>query len=304
MPPAAAPAAPDGAPAPAPANPLGGIFRMLFMWWVMRQFMGGSAPKPATLPRDQVLMPRLPRGSPVDVVFALAEAPALVPGWAAGAGGAAVVWRTTAGLSTAAEAQHTVDYELSKVGEEGRVEGWVPRRAAGGGDPIPASFPHQTVQNNGTLYLHVVMAPSGSPLDAADAGFDPALVVSRAFPAVAFLPRPKSKAGVNLLSGDKAKQPALAKEEEVEEEEGQEYGGGAGLAKPKPPREIISFLKPNLTVAMVDDFSTYNAKAVPDHVRGGGCWRVERTRRRRGRPPRPTAPLCRSCPTWTSTPRP
>ena len=38
------------------------------------------------------------------------------------------------------------------------------------------------------------------------------------------------------------------------------------------PRKIISYLKPNMTVAVVDDFQVYGAKAIPAQVRTGlGC---------------------------------
>ena len=32
-------------------------------------------------------------------------------------------------------------------------------------------------------------------------------------------------------------------------------------------REIISFLKPNITINIIDDFTKYNKNAVPVHVR-------------------------------------
>ena len=32
------------------------------------------------------------------------------------------------------------------------------------------------------------------------------------------------------------------------------------------PRKIISYLKPNMTVAIVDDFQVYGAKAIPPQV--------------------------------------
>lgn len=120
------------------------------------------------------------------------------------------------------------------------------------------------------------MGDAGAPLDAGLAGYNASRVFGRALPAVAFHPRPKRRTGVKLLSGEEATQDPLAAtaaEPEEEEEEEEAVAGGtygetpAAGAKPKRPREIISFLKPNLTVAVVDDFTVYNAKAVPDHVR-------------------------------------
>ena len=73
---------------------------------------------------------------------------------------------------------------------------------------------------------------------------------------------------------------ASEKKKGAEEEEAPPVGGGwGGSAKTKkddkekdapskgPPREIISFLKPNLTVAMVDDFQAYARGKIPEQVR-------------------------------------
>ena len=66
---------------------------------------------------------------------------------------------------------------------------------------------------------------------------------------VYFAPRPKRREGVNLLSGEAA-------EKRPDEE----------LAANEGPPEWISFLKPNVTITMVDDFTPYAADKVPDHV--------------------------------------
>lgn len=70
------------------------------------------------------------------------------------------------------------------------------------------------------------------------------------------------------------------KEDDKEEEEVPLVGGGWGGSssskgaskdkkkeKPSPPREIVSFFKPNLTVAMVDDFQAYAKGKIPEQVR-------------------------------------
>jgi hypothetical protein len=67
---------------------------------------------------------------------------------------------------------------------------------------------------------------------------------------VKFAPRPKRKIGVNLLSGEAA-------ERRPEQE----------LAADEGPAEWAAFLKPNITITMVDDFTSYPADKVPDHVR-------------------------------------
>ncbi len=49
---------------------------------------------------------------------------------------------------------------------------------------------------------------------------------------------------------------------------GGDDGKEAPSSKQQPPREIISFLKPNLTVAMIDDFQAYARGKIPEQVRG------------------------------------
>jgi len=66
---------------------------------------------------------------------------------------------------------------------------------------------------------------------------------------VTFAPRPKRKVGMNLLSGEAA-------ERRPEEE----------LAADEGPVEWMAFLKPNITITMVDDFTSYPADKVPEHV--------------------------------------
>jgi Cleft lip and palate transmembrane protein 1 (CLPTM1) len=69
-----------------------------------------------------------------------------------------------------------------------------------------------------------------------------------------YLPRPKRREGVNLLSGAEAEQHALAAK------------SGSEPGAPAEPEEIISFLLPNITFAMVDDFTAYPPNGVPPHV--------------------------------------
>ena len=66
-----------------------------------------------------------------------------------------------------------------------------------------------------------------------------------------YLPRPRNKTGVNLLSTE-GEQRAAREQHALE----------AGR-----PREVISMLKPNVTIALVDDFTVYPADKIPDPVR-------------------------------------
>lgn len=67
-----------------------------------------------------------------------------------------------------------------------------------------------------------------------------------------YLPRPKNKTGVNLLVTTQAEQ-TDAREAEKEE-----------AAK---PAERINFIKPYISISLIDDATSYPANAVPDHVR-------------------------------------
>jgi len=145
----------------------------------------------------------------------------------------------------------------------------------------------QAVQRNASLYIHALLAPSGTPLDPSSPTYDATAVHARTWRANAHLPRPKNKTGVKLLEAKK-------------EEKGQGGGaggdvdatpgrilagfggggevGGAGADAAKAaaaPREIISYLKPNLTIALIDEFSAFPANAVPPHV-SNGEWVWER----------------------------
>lgn len=67
-----------------------------------------------------------------------------------------------------------------------------------------------------------------------------------------YLPRPKVIAGVNLLSG--------------KNEEGEARTQKEQSAEADKPREIISFLKPNLTITLVDDATVYERSAIVPQV--------------------------------------
>ena len=66
-----------------------------------------------------------------------------------------------------------------------------------------------------------------------------------------YLPRPKNKTGVNLLSSKEEQSEARARDQEAAEK----------------PTEIISYLKPAVSIALVDDATAYPSNAIPEHVR-------------------------------------
>ncbi len=66
-----------------------------------------------------------------------------------------------------------------------------------------------------------------------------------------YLPRPRNKTGVNLLATTQAEQEEARKKGEADKEK---------------PREYISFLKPFVSIALLDDATAYPSNAVPEHV--------------------------------------
>lgn len=104
--------------------------------------------------------------------------------------------------------------------------------------------PSQAVQRNGSVYLHVLFAQAGVPLTHQHPDFNEDLIFGSVHNLIAYYPRPKNATGVNLLSGD-----ALPKKPDSEEIEVQ--------------REYVGFLKPNITIQLVDHFQAYPQKNIP-----------------------------------------
>ncbi len=83
------------------------------------------------------------------------------------------------------------------------------------------------------------------------------LVFAHAAELNTWLPKQKNKQGINLLSGQDSTGAKSTHEEQAELAAG--------------PREYISYLKPNLTIAMIDDFQKYPAASVPPPVSNSWC---------------------------------
>lgn len=81
---------------------------------------------------------------------------------------------------------------------------------------------------------------------------------------VTYAQKPKEKAGVSLLEAAQATKAEAAQAVKDAEQ-------AAVVAKNRP---IISYLKPNLTVAIVDDFTKYPMTAIPPPVSFGPHLRV------------------------------
>ncbi|KAK9917974.1 hypothetical protein WJX75_000180 [Coccomyxa subellipsoidea] len=113
-------------------------------------------------------------------------------------------------------------------------------------------YPSEAVQNNGTVYLHAFFAPTGFAIDPTDSFYKNGTVFSKSTMLNTYLPRPKNKTGVNLLATTQAEQ-TDAREAEKEE-----------AAK---PAERINFIKPYISISLIDDATSYPANAVPDHIK-------------------------------------
>ncbi|KAG1679660.1 hypothetical protein FOA52_006177 [Chlamydomonas sp. UWO 241] len=106
--------------------------------------------------------------------------------------------------------------------------------------------PSEAVQShNGSVYLHVVFAKAGMPIDSSDPDYKEFDVFGSVHNLIGWYPRPKNATGVSLLSGDALPEAPTAEEK------------AARL-------EVVPFFKPNVTVQLVDHFVAYpKAKGIP-----------------------------------------
>lgn len=122
-------------------------------------------------------------------------------------------------------------------------------------------------QSNGSFYLHAVLSRQGYEINPADPSFEPASVIHSVVQLNKFMPKRKVRVHKNLLSGG-------AEEGEEGAQEGEKDGAkddqpDAGVEEEEDSSsttEIISYLKPIMTVSMVDDFTRYSDAGVPPHI--------------------------------------
>lgn len=113
-------------------------------------------------------------------------------------------------------------------------------------------YPSKHVQNNGSVYLHAVFALANAPIDKSDPDYDEQAVFGRVHNLNQYMPKPKNKTGVNLLKSNSSAIAAASEEAKALE--------GA-------PREILNFIKPNITLSMVDHFSNLPKNGIPPPVK-------------------------------------
>lgn len=121
------------------------------------------------------------------------------------------------------------------------------------GEPRYATYlyrPSQAVQNNGSVYFHAIFTPLGASANPRDPDFDSALSWAKSRPLNSYLPKRRAEQGVNLLSGKNSTDNQPLGNDTVGHNE----------------TVIVSYLKPNVTIALVDDFTSYQMARLPPHL--------------------------------------
>ncbi|CAD7699576.1 unnamed protein product [Ostreobium quekettii] len=115
--------------------------------------------------------------------------------------------------------------------------------------------PNEDVKNNGTVFLHTFLTHQGwSICCEGDPDFDENNVYWARRQLNAYLPRPKEVAAFNLLT----EVPGGANQPNGGPGEGEDSGNGT---------EIVSFWKPEMSVAVVQEFGAYPKSKVQPHQR-------------------------------------
>ncbi|KFM27526.1 Cleft lip and palate transmembrane protein 1 [Auxenochlorella protothecoides] len=112
--------------------------------------------------------------------------------------------------------------------------------------------PSHAVQNNGSVFFHAVFTPSGASPDPADGFHDAALTFAKSQPLNVYLKKPRAGTGINLLTGKNSTGNEAAPEDV--------HTGNDTV--------IVSFLRPNVTIAVVDDFKKYQLRQIPPQYKG------------------------------------
>lgn len=188
------------------------------MWYVMRMFTG-SGNKTGTAKSGEpvkMLVPRLPRGHPLDMHLYLSERDS----WQAVAESEQPIWTAT-------------DFGLAES-DVSRHFSYTYR-------------PSAAVQNNGSVFVHAVFVPTGASPNPKDDFFDKTATFARTNQLNRYMKKRAAKGGINLLSGKNSTDDAAMPDDVALGNE----------------TVIVSYLKPNVTLHMVDDFGQYNSMQVP-----------------------------------------
>ena len=122
---------------------------------------------------------------------------------------------------------------------------WIePSVSLGVGEPRKYTYsyrPSAAVHSNGSIFVHAVFTPPGASPDPQAEDHDRVLTFGKTNQLNVYLPKQKEEEGVNLLGRGL---------EEYGDQEKETF------AQETPSNEtvILSFLKPNVTVAMINEF--------------------------------------------------
>ncbi|GLC36151.1 hypothetical protein PLESTB_001375000 [Pleodorina starrii] len=107
--------------------------------------------------------------------------------------------------------------------------------------------PSDSVKNNGSVYIHMVLARAGASILPDEPAFDPTDLAYYHFQLNAHRPKPRNSTGVNLLSDNPTDAPKVDKD---------------------VPREILNYLPPNITMQLVDHYQAYDRNRIPPQLQG------------------------------------
>ncbi|CAI9108837.1 OLC1v1008533C1 [Oldenlandia corymbosa var. corymbosa] len=119
-------------------------------------------------------------------------------------------------------------------------------------------YPSEALKHNGTLYAHIYFARSGFLPDPNDPGYQPVSAFGHRYPVVAYLPKPKANKKKSLLGSSKDLHKAETDSKVGEADQGD--------ITDDEPTEWISYWKPNITINLVDDFTSYKQNAIPPNI--------------------------------------
>ncbi|KAL8171833.1 hypothetical protein V2J09_023637 [Rumex salicifolius] len=108
-------------------------------------------------------------------------------------------------------------------------------------------YPTEELKHNGSLYAHVYFARSGYSPDPNDPQYEPLAAFGRTYPIVTYMPKSKFDKRRSLLGNSK---------EIGDVETVSEVKAASELESKDVPVEWASYWKPNITINLVDDFTS------------------------------------------------
>lgn len=195
------------------------IFRMGMMWYFFKQF---GNKKPADGKEVVMLNPMMSKGTPVDVHFFLTDTSS-ESGISGGLGGG--MQPTWFQIAERDIEPLWVAKNVPVAEGEQRVFEYVYR-------------PSKDALNNGSVLIHAVFTPAGASPNPSNDGFEAALTWGLTKPLNVYLPKKKAGDGINLLSGKNSTDGKSMPDDTVASN----------------VTEIVSYLKPNVTVNFINEF--------------------------------------------------